>query len=388
MWEELHKAWENQARTLWVINVGDIKPAELGIDYYSRLGWNPAGMGPDSQPRFLNDFAGENFGESTAKPIADFLAGFYRLGTVRKPELMNRSWAMSLSPERATELEHDYTALLKQEQLIENQIPTEGRDAYIETIGFPAQVVGSAGLIFMADRQVQLGIDAEDNQAKIAALRDDLSARVEEYNSKLAAGKWDHMMPGLVTGKDLTAWNSQVRWPWGEKPTGTDRKPQSIKPAVVPPAGQGWRIAADANRRFTEAISGWVEVAGLGPSGRAMSLQPTNGTTLSNTASLEFDFKANSAGDADAFIDFLPTFRLYPGMKQRVAVQVDSQAEVVVEIPGSSGTENENGPIRASAVQDNYVRLRVPLPALVAGSHVFKIRAVDPGAVIDQVSLP
>ena len=75
-------------------------------------------------------------------------------------------------------------------------------------------------------------------------------------------------------------------------------------------------------------------------------------------------------------------------MQQRVDVQVDDQPDLMIEVPGSSGTENENGPIRSSAVQNNYVRAPVPMPALSPGSHVFKIKAVDAGTVIDQVSLP
>ncbi|HET7625317.1 MAG TPA: glycosyl hydrolase 115 family protein, partial [Verrucomicrobiae bacterium] len=60
MWEELHKAWENDARKLWVINVGDIKPAEIGIDYYSRLAWNPEAFPLGSQREFLQNFAARN----------------------------------------------------------------------------------------------------------------------------------------------------------------------------------------------------------------------------------------------------------------------------------------------------------------------------------------
>jgi hypothetical protein len=61
---------------------------------------------------------------------------------------------------------------------------------------------------------------------------------------------------------------------------------------------------------------------------------------------------------------------------------------VAVEVPGSDGSEDENGPVRKLAVQDNYVRVRVPLTGLTAGNHTFKISALDPGSVIDEVSLP
>jgi Gylcosyl hydrolase family 115 C-terminal domain len=102
---------------------------------------------------------------------------------------------------------------------------------------------------------------------------------------------------------------------------------------------------------------------------------------------LEYEFKS-PGGDAEAFVDFLPTFRIYPGTKLRVAISVDGQAPKVLEVPGSSGTENENGPVRSAAVQDNFARLRVPLESLAAGEHVLTIRAVDAGVAIDRVSLP
>ncbi len=106
-----------------------------------------------------------------------------------------------------------------------------------------------------------------------------------------------------------------------------------------------------------------------------------------NAPVLEYDFQAKG-GDGEALIDFLPTFRIYSGMKLRVAASMDDGVPTIIEVPGSSGSENENGPVRSFAVQNNYVRARVPLPGLTAGKHTFKIRAVDPGAVIDRVSLP
>ena len=91
---------------------------------------------------------------------------------------------------------------------------------------------------------------------------------------------------------------------------------------------------------------------------------------------------------ATAFLDFLPTFRLCPGMKLRVAVSVDQLPPILVEVPGSSGAENENGAIRSSAVQNNSTRAVVPLVGISAGRHTLTIRALDPGVVIDRISLP
>ncbi len=387
IWEELHKAWENDTRTLWVINVGDIKPMETGIDYFSRLAWAPENFPLGQQREFLRDFTGKNLGEKYAESMMELLMEFYRLGTIHKPELMNRDWALSLTPERASQLEADYRQLLEREKSLSEAVPPAMHDAYVELIGFPARVLGTAGLIFMADRKAQEGIGVSTNETRIQQLRDDLDTQVRSFNEKLAGGKWNHMMPGLVTGEDLTKWSSQVRWPWGET------APTKITANTNEPApGQMWRDAASANRQTSQGPAHWQVIEGLGPSGGAVALEPTRldmswEGTDTNAPALEYDFTVK-AGDETAFVDFLPTFRLHPGMKLRVAVSVDDQPSVPVEVPGSSGTENENGAVRSLAVQNNYVRTRLPLSGLEAGKHTFKIHAVDPGVVIDRVSLP
>jgi hypothetical protein len=388
MWEELHKAWENDARQLWIVNVGDIKPAEIGIDYFSRLTWNPEGFDLGGQKSFLNDFTANNFGEEFAPPLTDLLMEFYRLGTVRKPELMDRAWAMSLTPERAAQLERDYMDLLNREKSILVQLPSSARDAYVETIGFPARVLGDAGLIFLADRQIQASNNVPAHEREIMRLRNDLEEQVKNYNTQIAGGKWNHIMSGLTTGKTLKAWNSQVRWPWGEPAT-------AKKSAVQLSTGAGWRDAATADRQTSAGSARWVSIPGLGTSGRAMALEPATLDSAwkendTQAPTLEFDFKtdSNEAPVANAFVKFLPTFRIYDGMKLRVAVSMDDGAPILVEVPGSSGAENENGAVRSSAVQNNYTEVPIPMPSLNAGQHTLKIRAVDPGVVIDAVSLP
>jgi hypothetical protein len=97
---------------------------------------------------------------------------------------------------------------------------------------------------------------------------------------------------------------------------------------------------------------------------------------------------ATEGGAAELFVDFLPTFRICPGMLLRVAVSVDGGAPIALEVPGSSGAENENGTVRRYAVQDNFVRAHRTLSGLAPGRHTLTIRAIDPGIVMDRISLP
>ncbi|HEY3757501.1 MAG TPA: glycosyl hydrolase 115 family protein [Opitutaceae bacterium] len=389
-WEELHKAWENDARTLWVLNVGDIKPAEIGIDYFARLAWNPGGFPNGAQSSFLGTFFEQNFGGQNAPALTALANEYYRLGTVHKPELMDRAWALSLSPDEAARLESDYTGLLKQESGVAAAIPAGARDAYTEMVGFPARVLGGSGLIFLADRQIQLRKDAKANQSKITKLRAYLEAQVTAYNTQIAGGKWNHLMPGPETNPDLSKWSSQVRWPWGE--TARDDAEIAERKSQAIPAGRVWRNAAAATRSYPRRMPCWQVIDGLGTTGLALALEPaslSSSWALGDPTAPRLEYAFNSRGaNEEAFIDFLPTFRLVPGMKLRVAVAVDNQHWTPVEVPGSSGAENERGAIRQYAVQDDFVRARVSLPPLSPGPHTFMIRAVDPGAVIDRISLP
>ena len=388
MWEEFQKAWDNDARTLWVVNVGDIKPMEAGIDFFSKLAWrSPAALGPGAQPQFLKSFAAENFGNELAPRLADFLAEFYRLGTIRKPETMVRSWALSLPEDQAATLRRDYAGLLKHETELAALVPAGTQDAYFQLVGFPARVLGATGRLFMADRAVRLDQDVAANAEEVNRQRAFLEQQVEQFNTGIAGGKWNHVMPGLVTNaKSLMAWNSQVRWPWGEKSDTPAARP-AAEPARV------WRDADSATYRTVAAASRWVRVPGLGPSAHAMMLTSADANSHPAAAdpsatTLQFAFETGGRSDAEAVLEFLPTFRTYPGTQLRVAVGVDDSEPLLVEVPGSDGKEDENGANRKDGVQNNYVRARVPLTRLPAGTHVLRVNGLDPGVILDRVALP
>jgi len=125
-------------------------------------------------------------------------------------------------------------------------------------------------------------------------------------------------------------------------------------------------------------------------------------------------------------LQFLPDFALWPGLKLGVEVSFDvsperdspvavgdqvgrmsvaneprsgrkSPSEVAegelnagcgeakyVAVPKSDANIGEHDPVRNRAVQDNFIRVEVPVPA---GATSVKIIATDPGVVIDRIGV-
>ena len=369
IWEETRKAWDNDARTIWMVNVGDIKPGEVGVDFWARLAWNVDAYGPDAQPRFLHDFAARNFGAAHADAIANLYAEFYRLGQIRKPETMTTGWAAALPPERAIALQVAYLQLLTNENALATRMPPESKDAWTELAGYPARMLAATGLIFLEDRQARSGPDPAAHAETVKKWRAFMESETVAYNEQVAGGKWQHIMSsGETQGSSKNpGWKNwaEIHWPWLDAP------PASPTPAPVVPANPGRTVPAAAfDRKVDGPDAHWVVLSGLGYSARAVTLEPAtprnawNPITGEGAPSLEYEFDHATSGDAQAVISLLPTFRLYPGMKLRLAVAVDGEKARVLEVPGSSGDETETGPVRRDAVRDDRVNLRVPFSQL------------------------
>src|SRR5665213_4609381 len=87
--EEMTKAFDYGANKVWILNVGDLKPAELDIEFFLKLARDP-GRWPATQAQaaFLSDWAARDCGPEHAYAIAAILGEYYRLNFSRKPEHM------------------------------------------------------------------------------------------------------------------------------------------------------------------------------------------------------------------------------------------------------------------------------------------------------------
>ena len=126
----------------------------------------------------------------------------------------------------------------------------------------------------------------------------------------------------------------------------------------------------------------WTPVRGLGTSGQALALLPVKpGVGEGATVTFELPMDTNSKS---LVLQFLPDFALWPGLKLGVDVAFDGAKPQFVAVPKSDSNIGERDRVRNAAVQDNFIRVEVSVPA---GAKTVTITAVAPGVVIDRVGV-
>ena len=434
MWYELvAKCWENGVRDVWMVNAGDVFQAEIALYALGKFAADPEywKTRTDAQGEVLAMWVkekllageqerqeqGEQENCSSDSPvlhakgislalrerIVAHLNEYYNLGFIRKPEHMCIQWSSHLPPDLKAELIERYRAFLAEDLAIEAELEKLSasaslRETYFRLVGFQAQFLAQAGLIHLE------GKDA----AAARAVIDPLYGRWNALEGGAWSGFWCDTIDergGLRQPTAHNRWSSQMQWPWNE-PTNADgtrqERPEYVASAYI------WDAVPTDEPRWLEPVAtapanggAWTEVKGLGTSGRARALLPVKpgvgegatmafsltgltGLTGFETGDRHPVNHVNPVQEMNLVLQFLPDFALWPGMKLRVKVAFDGGTAQEVAVPKSDSNIGEKDPVRNAAVQDNFIRVRVPVPA---GARTATVRALDPGVVIDRVGV-
>ncbi|MET0622937.1 MAG: glycosyl hydrolase 115 family protein [Pyrinomonadaceae bacterium] len=207
--EEMSKAYRNGARQFWVLNVGDLKPAEAVTEFFMRMAWDAPRWRRDGQREFLKTWAAREFGAAHAEEVASVLDEFYRLGFARKPEHLQ--WHLPGEPYRPSDFAHfdygdeaqarldSYDSLLARVSRLYTHIPTRLRDAYYQLVVYPVRGAALANRrVFAAEKAALYAAQGRAGAGRWAqrALEAEqlVDGETRFYNERLAAGKWRHMM--------------------------------------------------------------------------------------------------------------------------------------------------------------------------------------------------
>jgi hypothetical protein len=199
VWEQMHMATEYGANTIWIVNVGDIKPMEFPISFFLDYAWSPAKHPANSLQQYTTNWAAKTFGPQYAADIANILSKYTKYNGRRKPELLN-DYPYSLTNYNEFEtIVNDYNALDKRAEIIYQKIPAEYKDAYFELVLHPVKACANLNELYYTVSKNKLY--AQQGRAAtnaLAAKADSLFKKDAEisafYNHTLANGKWNHMM--------------------------------------------------------------------------------------------------------------------------------------------------------------------------------------------------
>ena len=197
--EQMNLAIEYGATRIWLVNVGDLKPLEIPLEFIIRMGWNPGSITRDTVADYQRRWAEREFGPEHATEIACIVSKYAKYNGIRKPDLLNPT-IFSLVNYREAEIFSDkWNDIMTRAQKLNEVLPPEQKDAYYELVLHPTLACGNLVDLFIAAgrnalfaRQGRASANAEAARVRALFKKDqDLS---DYYNDVLAGGKWRHMM--------------------------------------------------------------------------------------------------------------------------------------------------------------------------------------------------
>ena len=206
--EQMGRAYIENARKEWILNVGDIKPGEYLTQYFMDLAFDYKTL-DEAPQKHLQAFMTQQFGADQAPEITAIMMRYYDLAFERKPEFMGWSQTEQTTPTRTSDyVQSDgeeaqkriaaYDDLVARAEKVSAKLPPDRQDAFYELVLYPVR--GAANLnarILKLDlsalyaHQGRASANLYSDQAKAA--QDKIVQDTAQYNSMLN-GKWRFMM--------------------------------------------------------------------------------------------------------------------------------------------------------------------------------------------------
>lgn len=374
---ELTKAYENGIRNLWIINVGDIKPAEAEIEFCMDLAWNVDEWGPEKAHDYSRHWAARTFGEEFADEIGRIKAEYYALAAEGKPEHIH---AVDYTDSRIDERISRYKAIADAAAELAGHVPARLADAYFQLVEYPVTGAYYMNVKTLRARQSltlakagvrDLALAYAADARKAYRMIDDISAK---YNTGIAGGKWN----GIMNCRP----RNQAQFGMPETATASGIANYAVEQAPE----ESVTIGAGEY----EASSGRIKVLeGLGAGGCGAAVWP-------------IDYKSYSPEDAGKApyvqyrvpvrkgankieAQFLPTFPVHAGQSLNVALSVNDAPPAAYSIK-TVATEGKWN----TTVLQGYNEASLTHTADEDGSVSLRVYLLDPGIVVSRIvnSLP
>lgn len=360
--QQMNLAYQQGIQRMWILNVGDIKPAEYQIELFMDMAWDIDKVNEQGVEQHLGNFLRREFGDSNGNDLVPVMKEHYRLAHIRKPEFMGNTrveesdrkyystirdlpWSESYINVRLNE----YDKIANKVDSISNNIPSRLQDAFFQLVRYPVLAANQMNRKHLYGYLARHG--KSDWQTSESAL-DSIRKLTEIYNSGIHnRGKWDGIM--TYQPRKLPVFDSVTH------------KSEASTHIVE------FNYLAKFNSNDAVKNEGSV-IPLLG--------YDNTSTQLKKNESVRFIYDNNIDTDTIYFdVRMLPTHPL-KGNKLRFILTFDGQASEAIDY----STKGRSEEWKQNVLRNQSVKC-VAFPVKKTGQHSLILTALDDGVVFDCV---
>ena len=406
VWEQMHLAWEYNAREIWIVNVGDIKPMEFPTSFFLDYAWNPKKWNESNLQEYYTHWAAQQFGNEHAKAIGTINSRYARYIARRKPELLDATTYSIHNYDEARRVNNEWDNLEQQATAIEKLLPAEHKDAYFQLVLHPILAAANMHDLyttvaynnwFASNKWLQANKSAD--KAKELYINDSLiTQRYHTINN----GKWKHMMSQTHIG--YTYWQQppfntmpavqyvpadsaveQATLIRGQSETAEHLIPRTAKGNVFFEK-DGYVSMEAANYTVAKNAGGisWKAIPNIGRTGDGITTFPVTASISLSAASphLRYEFYSYDTGKVNLNLYFSPTLNFHNKNEGlQYAVSIDDEQPQIFSLNKNDNDQREWN----SWVANNIIHKKSAHGVRGAGKHVVKYWMISPAVILQKL---
>lgn len=365
---EMQKAYAMNAKRMWIVNVGDIKPAEAETEFFLDMAWDTSKWNTDNAWKFAYQWAEETFGN---REIGDIKTEYYRLAAGGKPEHIG---IISYSQSEIDQRLKDYKVLVEKLEKVKSQIPARLQDAYFELVEYPVKGAAAMNVKILRERMARIAqLSAQKEIAQDSAQVYERQSRqaykeilslTHIYNKVVAQGKWDGMM-GISP-----RWRPEFKAPFD------DSTKVKQEPTVYEiPRQESVVVKALQYVAKTPSVE---EVKGLGVTGGSVAVYDM----MEDTPYVEYEIPVKK-GDNTITVMCVPSFPLNKDYRLRYSISIDGGKSETKKVDAEVGSDAWSKNVLlgyTTTTASHYV-------AKQDGKVLVRVGMLDPGLAIQGIKV-
>ncbi|HWB94077.1 MAG TPA: glycosyl hydrolase 115 family protein [Puia sp.] len=407
VWEQMHLAYEYDARKIWVVNVGDLKPMEFPISFFLDYAWNVHKWNEGNLDDYCTRWAAEQFGPAHAEEIGAIIRKYTQFNSRRKPELLDADTYSLLDYGESDRVKNDYDRLEAEAARIGAALPAAFQDAFFELVLHPVKACANLQDLYTAvawnhyyAQQNNPLANKYADEAKRFYTNDSLISA--EYNH-LNNGEWNHMMdqthigyrywqeprhqtmpavsyiPGNPAGSGANAANPTVRSAEASIPKNAGG------PRFYEKNGYVSIEAAHYTGKANTAAIQWKTIPGIGRDGDGITTFPVTAKeqeAAPNSPHLDYVFYCYDTGEVKLNAYFSPTLNFgHDSTGLQYAISIDGGKPQTVAI----NKDDANPRIWGHWVSNDIIIKTTTHSVPRKGKHTIKFWRVSPGVVLQKI---